>query len=228
MTTKRTLSILSHLGSNTSKDIGVHESAVRQVLAVFLLKLSLRAQGLSLPWVCFLHSENESTWEPIAWEFKTGNSCNFVHLEYVEIWTSNLWKRTDFFVQEGHLQKAPRSQLPPVESCQCATVLWDTAPLSQWGCCLPCCQLNRFRDRERRSSLTELCCVGWTAPARVMYKLGAGMWPLVCVNWAPKERHSSIPGPNCQWALLMLTPMFRLPREWMGRCPLPLQWKPFF
>lgn len=59
MTIKHTLSILSHLGGNTLgyllKDIiGVHVSVVGQILAVFLLKLSLRAQGLSLPWMCFL------------------------------------------------------------------------------------------------------------------------------------------------------------------------------
>lgn len=68
MTIKHTLSILSHLGSNTLgcllRDIGVRVSAVRQILAVFLLKLSLRAQGLSLPRLfpqLLLQSEHEPT-----------------------------------------------------------------------------------------------------------------------------------------------------------------------
>lgn len=58
MTIKHTQSILSRLGGDTSghlpREIQIHVSAVRQILAVFLLKLSVRAQqGLS--WTCHGH-----------------------------------------------------------------------------------------------------------------------------------------------------------------------------
>lgn len=62
--------------------------------------------------------------------------------------------------------------------------------------------------------------------------------PGLCTSWdvalglcelsPSKGRHCSRPGPNCRWAPLRLTPIFRLPREEMGWWLLPLQWKPFF
>lgn len=113
------------------------------------------------------------------------------------------------------------SQLLPVKPCQSTTVLWDTVPLSQWGY-LPCCQLNRIQDGELGSSLTELCRQGYVQ---------AGCWDValgLCELSPPKRRHCSRPGPNCQWAPLRLTPIFRLPREEMGWWLLPLQQKPFY
>lgn len=52
-----------------------------------------------------LHSEIESTWEPITWEFTTGNSCNCVHTYEPQIHGKEdfmFWKDSNTF---PHFQK---------------------------------------------------------------------------------------------------------------------------
>lgn len=116
MTIKHTLSILSHLGSNTLgcllKDIGVHVSAVGQILAVFLLKLSsLRAQGLFFfATDCFLSCSftvnmNLLESQPLE-NFKQVTALTAftnVNLESTEKNKLTFWKDNNTFM---HFQKA--------------------------------------------------------------------------------------------------------------------------
>lgn len=108
---------------------------------------------------------------------------NLKQVTAVTAFTSDMWKRTDFFVLEGHLQKAPQSQLPPVESCQRTTVLWDTVPLSQWGCCLSCCQLNRFPGQRTLffANRAVLCGLDSSSQGYVQtgcWHVALGLWEL--------------------------------------------------
>lgn len=139
-----------------------------------------------------------------TWEFKTGNSFNCLHKCEPQI-----HGKEHTYVLEGQWYIYAHS-----DSLQYTHHQWSyvRAPLC-WGAPSKAANRNRFQDRELCSSLTALGPVGWTAPARVMYRLGSGVWLWVCVNWAPQGEAQQKP---CQRALLMLTPTLRLPSEEMG------------